>query len=653
MAPCHCGRMTLMDGPVQITPNRTPMLRTLNTQSTLAHRLLGRERADALLAYFFRRYKRLVQWWVLGLLLTIILPRFKDNLPAVRVLFPEIAPGETNVPTGQQEEFETKPHYWHLILTVVFWTPFFALDLLLLDLCIVRELLQSFTVPWMIGNVFVARACASTRHHWDPVFAAANVLMALYMCIVPLSDAQPEQLRRSVTKYAYPGGIFFTLAFLVLRILSSRAQEYNPTLFTNRFVTVTNDEVYITASTNLLVFQIALLAQSYRHPECYVVWRSRLRVESLERITDVSPEPSTLSELSVVLSGHDFAGGDLVHIVPTARARLQAKVNSVGHWLLGSERGDAMRSLFMRNWAWLFSWWLLGSVLHVALPQLDIPALQVLFLDRGATHAWWHLIYAAVFWPPFYLLDALTLDLDVLCRLPRFALLWIIGNIIVAVASICAIVDDAIFTAANVLLLPFLCIIPLIDAQPEPMRRVLAMGGYGVGCVAGIIYLSRYAFADDVLPPDSRNPVVLEVDVLSVSAAELYSNSVSNVVLFMLGLLMSAIFNPNFHWLEGCRLRVERIGGSQLQQWRQQRACGRTGNRTIRISKRSGQSRRAVRSQAGDAQASLRRGVSERSGQERTLNPLVDMSSQQSTGVTFTVTNMDGQSSARSQRTDI
>ena len=98
--------MTLMDGPVQITPNRTPMLRTLNTQSTLAHRLLGRERADALLAYFFRRYKRLVQWWVLGLLLTIILPRFKDNLPALRVLFPEY-----DDPTGQLAEVETKPYY--------------------------------------------------------------------------------------------------------------------------------------------------------------------------------------------------------------------------------------------------------------------------------------------------------------------------------------------------------------------------------------------------------------------------------------------------------------------------------------------------------------------------------------------------------------
>ena len=636
--------MALMDGPVQITPTRTPMLRTLNTEATLAHRLLGRAGALALRARFFRWYKRLVLWWALGCVLTIALPRFKDQHEALGVLFPEPSSG--------------KPHYWHLLLNAVFWTPFFAVNLLLLDLCIVRELLQTFTVPWMIGNVFVARACVSTRHRWDPVFAAGNALMALYMCIVPLCDAQPEGVRRAVTRYAYPGGIFFTLAFMVMRILFASPEEHNPVLFSNRFVTVTNDEVYVTASTNLLVFQIALLAQSFRRPDCYVVWRSRLRIEPLEHSADVSPGSRTLNELSMVLSEHDRANGALVHILPTASARLQTKVNSLGHWLLGRERGDAVRSLFMRNWAWLFGWWLLGSVLHVTLPRLDLPALRVMFLDQGAAHSWWHLIYATVFWPPFYVLDALALDLDVLGRLPRFALLWINSNIFVAVASICAIVHDATFTAANVLLLPFLCIIPLADAQPEPMRRLLAVGGYGVGCVAGFLYLSRfYALSGDaLLPPGSRNPVLLKVDpVISVSAAELYSNSLGNVVLFMLGLLVSSVADPKIHWLEGCRLRVQRINNVQRRQ--QPEAHDRTADRALKISQRSGQSRRAEKDSIVGS-AHVRHGVSARSGQWRTLNPLVGAASQTATGLTLAATRAgaggnNASARPRSERTNI
>ena len=141
--------------------------------------------------------------------------------------------------------------------------------------------------------------------------------------------------------------------------------------------------------------------------------------------------------------------------------------------------------------------------------------------------------------------------------------------------------------------------------------------------------------------------------MISVSAAELYSNSLGNVVLFMLGLLVSALADPKIHWLEGCRLRVQRINNVQRRQ--QPEAHGRTADRALQISQRSGQSRRAERdSIVGSAQ--VRHGVSARSGQWRTLNPLVGVASQTSTGLTLAATRAGGNNASarpRSERTNI
>ena len=251
----------------------TPSLRTRYrpTVTTLGHRLLGTERGDQARSFFLRRWRLLVAWWTLGLLLSVFLPGLPGMEPSF--LFPGVPAGDGTVP-GR--------YWWHLLVIAVFWTPFSVSNFLVLDFDMLKNIAGSFPVIWMCANAFVSCIMTCFLFAWEPVFSVPNVFQGLYMCIIPLADSQPERIRRKFTLWAYSFGVFTIGVFLLQRLLgapSAIGVSYDPVLMETRFIRVTAAKVWDTASTNMIVFMLGLLGQAIAFPRAYTVWRCDLKTE--------------------------------------------------------------------------------------------------------------------------------------------------------------------------------------------------------------------------------------------------------------------------------------------------------------------------------------------------------------------------------------
>ena len=251
---------------------------------TLGHSVLGRTRGAKVLSFCERRWRGLAAWWALG------------NCALIATAF-------LNASSESAHSHAAHGYWLQLVVVLACNVPFYGCFWLSLDRFILRRLIFHPVPLWINGNILVFGLMQCLLQRWDLVFAVSTFVNSLGMFIIPFADCFPESQRRVLSRAGYAIGVLITVGFSLITtkftdptgpLATVERVEYDPVLLSVGIHRVTATSVFLSASSNLVFFQLGLLAAAIRRPQSYAVWRSNLVVTRRDPEKQGAPAPGSI-----------------------------------------------------------------------------------------------------------------------------------------------------------------------------------------------------------------------------------------------------------------------------------------------------------------------------------------------------------------------